>query len=334
MFPPGGYLAVSFFFVLSGFSMTIGYRDRVNQLCFSYSSYITKRLTKFFPIHWLILFYIVFTQFSNLVKQDFFWAKLTVNFLLLQSFVPLKDFYFSFNSPSWYLCNTLFYCLLFPFILRFICNSSKKRKIIIIVTLVFLYVLLVIIVPKPYHHAVLYVNPFVRIIDFVIGIYTGLFFLKQYEKFQQGETLKYNNVWLLLVTILCFVIVAFLSFYNIDSIVKSYIVKFYWLIFSPMIFTVSLKSVVWKKTQRGGLINSTLQSAGKYSFTFYMIHFVCIGFFDAICTKYGVTMWGKVFITYFATLVFAILCQKIFVEPVGNFLNNYLNNKRHGIYKN
>lgn len=59
LYPHGGGIAVSFFFILSGFSLTIGYRDRVLQPEFSYSNYITKRLVKFYPLHWLILFFVV-----------------------------------------------------------------------------------------------------------------------------------------------------------------------------------------------------------------------------------------------------------------------------------
>lgn len=253
MFPPGGYLAVSFFFVLSGFSMTIGYRDRIFSNDFSYSNYITKRLTKFYPIHWLVLFYIVVRHFFSFTYQPYEVAKFATNFLLLQSFVPLKDFYFSFNSPSWYLCNTLFYCFLFPFILRFICKSNKKVRNTFPCVLIAIYVLLVILIPPKYHDAILYINPFVRIIDFILGIYTGLIFLNLIDT----ETQTMHNSWFLkFVGILSFVIVACCSFLQIDESVYVYLIKIYWIIFCPMILAISLISY---KAKTGGGQNNYQQ---------------------------------------------------------------------------
>lgn len=51
----GGSMAVAFFFVLSGFSMTLGYKDRVLKPEFSYKQYIARRCIKFYPLHWITL---------------------------------------------------------------------------------------------------------------------------------------------------------------------------------------------------------------------------------------------------------------------------------------
>ena len=326
MFPPGGYLAVCFLFVLSGFSMTIGYRDRILNTDFSYSNYITKRLTKFYPLHWLVLFYIIIRQSFAFIHQPYGVTKFVTNFLLLQSFVPLKDFYFSFNSPSWYLCNTLFYCFLFPFILRFICKSNKKVRNTIPCVLITIYVLLVFLIPPKYHDAILYINPFVRIIDFILGIYTGLFFLNQINTETQT---KHNNRILLFVGIMCVVIVACCSFLQTyDCYI--YIVKFYWIIFCPMILVISLIS--YKKNGGGKtIISRLLQLGGQYSFTFYMIHLVCIGLLGAICRKLNMEMWLTVILSFMGTMMTSVICQKIFVNPIGIFLmtiiNKYGNNQ-------
>ena len=55
IYPGGGTMAVTFFFVLSGFSLTLGYKDRVLQPEFCYTQYITRRCIKFYPLHWLCL---------------------------------------------------------------------------------------------------------------------------------------------------------------------------------------------------------------------------------------------------------------------------------------
>ena len=55
LFPGGGATGVAFFFILGGFTLTLGYLDRVLKNGFEYGSYLKKRLIKFYPLHWLIL---------------------------------------------------------------------------------------------------------------------------------------------------------------------------------------------------------------------------------------------------------------------------------------
>lgn len=322
MFPPGGYLAVSFFFVLSGFSMTVGYHNRIFDTGFSYSSYIIKRLVKFYPIHWLVLFYFIVSQINTPFSQNLWWAKYTTNFLLVQSFVPIKSFYFSFNSPSWYLCNTLFYCIFFPVLLKFICRLRNSTRIAILLGLVLSFVVLAIFLPQEYHHAILYVNPFARLLDFMVGIYTALFFLNYNN---QEVRIKHEKYWLYGITILCLFLVAFFSFHTFSPNIKTYVVKFYWVIFSPMVLTISLISVkkyhlkLW-----GGVIIKVLRWIGGYSFTFYMVHVACIGIVGAICNKFSLDLCLTVVITFIVTMTISIIIQKMYVEPIANFLNKRL----------
>ena len=238
-FPGRWFDCCDIFFVLSGFAMTIGYKDRVFNSDFSYSNYLLRRLSKFYPLHWLILFYILATHFTTLYQQDYFFAKLATNFLLIQSFVPSKDFYFAYNSPSWYLCNTLFYCVIFPFLLRFIVDCKRNVRRAFLVGLLSVYVLLIIFLPKEWHHAILYVNPFVRILDFVLGIYTVLLFfdLREDSKLVRQKSLLNTVVFV------CFVVLALVSFSLTGTEVYELFKRFYWLLFCPMILAVSLKSV-------------------------------------------------------------------------------------------
>ena len=110
IYPHGCGIAVSFFFILSGFSLTLGYHDRIDNSNFSFRQFITKSLTKFFPIHWLILIVSVACGGVSVMSSENFGSRFLTNFFLVQSFIPDKTYYFSFNSPSWYLCDALFCC--------------------------------------------------------------------------------------------------------------------------------------------------------------------------------------------------------------------------------
>lgn len=51
----GGTAAVATFFILSGFCMTLGYKDRIEDGQFDYFVYVKKRIVRIFPIHWITL---------------------------------------------------------------------------------------------------------------------------------------------------------------------------------------------------------------------------------------------------------------------------------------
>ena len=130
LYPGGGTLAVAFFFVLSGFSLTLGYKDRVFLSEFSYKQYLTRRCVKFFPLHWITLL----ADIPLVLMMSFHWWLIPVFFInaaLLQSLVPVKEVYFSFNAVSWFLADILIFALLFPFLLKDICRRTEKQRIAI-----------------------------------------------------------------------------------------------------------------------------------------------------------------------------------------------------------
>lgn len=332
MFPPGGYIAVAFFFVLSGFSMTIGYRDRILQRNFSYSNYIYRRLTKFYPIHWFTLFVILILQYRatpTIFSEGLLWPKFVTNFFLLQSFVPIKDIYFSFNSPSWYLCNTVFYCFLFPYLLKGIIQCGRNSRAIILIAIIAIYILLIILVPSENRHAYLYVNPFVRILDFIFGILTGLYFLDRIESMKSRQLHRPSYYYI--VICICIAILVTFSFCSVDKGIRYYTDYLYWIVYCPCILSVALLSVlktdvhsnnVFGKILRGG--GNFLQWAGKYSFTFYMIHIPCMSLFPTktLCVKLELGMWFYVIVTLLLTMTVAVICQKFFVEPICKILTS------------
>ena len=97
LYDGAGYMAVSFFFVLSGFSLTLGYGDRIANNQFSYCQYIKRRFTRLYPIHWLCLILIlpfvlygIYLGGADIRKEFYIFL---LNSTLLQSFVPIKVIY-------------------------------------------------------------------------------------------------------------------------------------------------------------------------------------------------------------------------------------------------
>ena len=173
-------MAVTFFFVLGGFSMALGYNDRVLEPEFSYKQYITRRSIKFYPLHWLCLLAVLpLSLFSfNLNQVPIFFA----NGALLHTWIPIKEVYFSFNWVSWYLADTMFFAALFPLVFKLIVTSSTKGRVAIASLLAIIYAAVAVLLPTDKYHAILYISPYMRLTDFVLGIYLALLYFKLKEQ--------------------------------------------------------------------------------------------------------------------------------------------------------
>lgn len=180
LYSGGGTMAVTFFFVLGGFSMTLGYADKVVSPDFNYKNYLTRRCIKFYPLHWLCV--IAVMPMALLVFNMHQIPILVANTALLQSWIPIKEWYFSFNWVSWYLADTMFFAIAFPFLCRRIVHTNRRSRLFIALSIVALYTAIVLVLPKDMYHAILYVNPYMRLTDFILGIYLALFYLKIKEQ--------------------------------------------------------------------------------------------------------------------------------------------------------
>lgn len=127
----GGSLGVAFFFMLGGFALSLGYYDKVCKPDFTILPYIRRRCEKFFPLHWLCLIAILplsllpIIQGAGEIKATI--ATLIPNLFLLQSLIPIKSVYFSFNAVSWYLSATMILAILYPFIVKILNKFSDSH---------------------------------------------------------------------------------------------------------------------------------------------------------------------------------------------------------------
>ena len=173
----GGTAAVATFFVLSGFCMTLGYKGRINEI--DYFNFVKKRIVRIFPIHWITL--CVWLLLALLLKNNFTIniRVLFANFFLLQSWIPLPEVYFSYNEIAWYLSTAMFAYLLFPMIMQQLNRLSKNERIITLFVLLFIYLLIVIVMPTANRHAMLYINPCSRLLDFIFGMFLANWYMSK-----------------------------------------------------------------------------------------------------------------------------------------------------------
>lgn len=112
----GGYVGVSFFFVLSGFVLTWSTRPGEPMTAF-----LRRRVLKIFPTH-LVTWAIAMALFAAAVTPASTWL---LNLFLLHSYVPDGATFQSVNGPSWSLSvELLFYVAVFPLAIYLVRRAS------------------------------------------------------------------------------------------------------------------------------------------------------------------------------------------------------------------
>ena len=120
--------------------MTYAYLDRPektpipnlrNNLRFAWG-----KVKKLYPLHVITLLFVALIIFGELILHKGSGTEIPeqggyfiANALLLQSWIPWRDGYFSFNAVSWYLSTTAFSYFLFPTVFKVIQSKDKKRII-------------------------------------------------------------------------------------------------------------------------------------------------------------------------------------------------------------
>lgn len=209
-FAGGGSAGVAYFFVLSGFCMMLGYRDKVMDSDFSYVGYLKKRVRKVLPLHWITLAVVVVMLLVEEHRIGGLRTLLT-NALLLQSWIPDMRVYFSYNAVSWYLSTALFATIMFPVLVSFFERIGKHDKWTIGVLLVAMYGVIAWRMPIADRHAMLYIHPVARLVDFVVGMYAAYVWMscRRNERFMHWAT---SHGWLLdMGFVLAFVVIMVIA---------------------------------------------------------------------------------------------------------------------------
>ncbi len=185
-----GYVGVSFFFMLSGFVLSISYKNKISNGVISFKKYSFLRIARLTPLHFATAFpFIVLAFYKDdfatafpVIAQAFYrgdidFTSLLLNLTYLQSFIPSSNVYFSFNAPSWSLSNEMFFYICF-FPLAII---SIKNLYLSTLSLLFIVITSAIIVNNTignniiyghnsFAHWLFYIFPAFRILEFLVGM--------------------------------------------------------------------------------------------------------------------------------------------------------------------
>ena len=224
----GGDCGVAFFFLLSGFVLSLGYGRKIDDGSFCYRGFLKRRFLKLYPLHLLCLIF-----FFVVSKASLDWPVL-LNVLLLQAWIPNPDYYFSCNSVSWFL-SCLFFCyFLFPFAYK---RLSLRWLFFVIVG----YLLALLLTPYEKINAILYVNPLARFVDF----YLGMFLCQVYERRRELNIPQWTELIMVLLLLISLALYPY-----VDAKFRN--APLYWLVLIPLIYVFAQeKGYVsrWLKTK-------------------------------------------------------------------------------------
>lgn len=164
----GGDCGVAFFFILSGFITAHSRGRQIEEDSYSHRKFLTSRFLKLYPLHLLCLGAALIIQWKN-HNMDAALPLLT-NLLLIQSYVPLPEYYFSGNGVSWFLSTLFLMYLLFPFLYRWMVLSPRRQMASWLMLWGLAYSTIWHFTPDNLANNILYVSPPVRLTDFIIGL--------------------------------------------------------------------------------------------------------------------------------------------------------------------
>ena len=305
-------MAVAFFFVLGGFSMTLGYKDRVLNPRFSYMQYITRRCIKFYPLHWLCLIAVLplsLLSFKTLQIPLFF-----INAALLQSWIPEQIVYFSFNSVSWYLADTMFFALVFPLVCKWVVNAGVKGKVMIAALFAGVYALIGALIPVEQYHAVLYISPYMRLMDFVFGIFVALIYLRLKLHPKIAEWHVSGSI-----IVLSLIVLLVVESCLLPETAKLF-APVYWVPVGALILVASLLC-----GNRGGwnlLENKYLHRLGEISFVVFMIHQIVLRYTTLVFEKILHLENNIIYalFTFIFTIVLSMVVKRYILNPTIQWL--------------
>ena len=296
----GGECGVSFFFMLSGFVLSLAYSERITKGLFSTTPFVVKQWIKIYPLH-ILTFIVMFALDIRLEKYCDITAVIA-NILLLQSWVPADSFYFVANSPSWFLCDILFFYVVFSSLNKYILRSDNRKLLAISLVVILLYICLMAVLPTYLVNPILYANPLTRLLDFIVGIILYKLYVSD-----NGIALRdklngksFLTVSLMELSVILLVVITAILYPHLPQRVRT--VSIFWLAIPLFIFFFAMTD------KHSGVISRFLQGKtmlwlGNISFSIYIIHAPVLRIFNSISVHTGIADPTLVHFILFITIL-------------------------------
>jgi peptidoglycan/LPS O-acetylase OafA/YrhL len=317
-----GPIAVSYFFVLSGFIMAIAYYKPNNpSLGFSSTRYWLARFARIYPVYFLALLMMILAKKQG-QGSDITAIGLSVS--MLQAWIP--SYPLMLNAPGWSLSVEAFFYLLFPLLIFWVKQDSLKNLVmvssILWIATQFLHMLLLNspdYEPFSKLHDVIFYNPLLHLSTFLIGLSAGVA-LKQGKLNYWAETSVNNKALLISLAMIVLLLIIREPFIHLTSWRVDYTNGLIAPLFLTFIVLLSLnKSSLTQHLQHKGLL-----LLGEASFSLYILQKPVHGIYEKMVGHWlnidsDIYFYGFVIVL---TLL-AVISFKYFETPLRHFINTW-----------
>ena len=302
-----GYVWVSYFFVLSGFVLTVGYCNKP----IDPPQFWISRFARIYPLHLIvILYYVVKYSFKENLLSSEIVLSVVLNLLLFQSWVP--SFALSLNYPGWFLSVLCFFYLIFPYLYPKIKGFTFNQLIFTVFSFWFMSLVVLIILSKlaiygGFPSNIILYNPLMHLNSFMVGIGGGLIFM--------GSSQKYEHSWIPFVMIL-------LSLLLIVIIIYSPLIQYARSGLLSPIFIFLIIGLSRDTSFLSRLLSSKLLVfLGEISFALYIFHVPVYEVTASLMKRLDVQKPAYCFYSFMLILIVSSACIHTFIEkPVRRFI--------------
>ena len=271
-----GPIVVTFFFILSGFFMAYGYKNKFQTLDFlTYKKFLINRFARLYPIHFLAFLISIYIMYLTGFKTN--WVYATMNLFLIQTYTNIGNQVFAFSGVSWFLADCIFLYALTPFLLFFlhktkIVGSMRKLFLCGIILLSSGFVVAYFFKGNVVSYSpgwwLIYISPYNRIFDYGSGLLCGLIFSLLSER----KHIKCNFFLFSLLEIGA-ILIGYLTYTS--SLLPFDSIRF------DMFWVPAILLIIFVLAFQNGVLSKILSlkffiKLGELSFSIFMIHTACI----------------------------------------------------------
>jgi len=308
---------VSFFFVLSGFILAYVYQ-RLETWPKIFSFY-RARVARVWPA-------LVFSFFLTYWLLSLEWDTpiALANLFMVNAWIPVPEYFFSYNIPSWSISTEFFFYLLFPVLIYKWEKYGRARLLFsMLIVLIFCYISNTLqhskdnlISAVALQAGLIYVNPLTRVLEFILGIFVCSIWrnLRDRVQWRFAQATLYE---------LLAVVVCALSVYYVPKFAWSMMLAFnesaitYWLIFGGSMLSFSW--LIYVMAIGKGWISRILSSSapvlmGEISFSLYLVHLTLLRYYHENFSAFPVLPHAISMLIFWAVLLLVSYLMWALVE--------------------
>ena len=312
-----GTFPVSFFFILSGFLLSVGYAEKVSNESFQYRKFVLKRFSHVYSLNIVgLILYLLYPLVIGIYSGEFKAIDYTLllDVFLLQSWFPVPSVFFSGNAVCWFLSDIVFCYLMFPFLVK-----MRNSIFHYLYTCFFIacYFIIVCLLPTESVYYFLYINPLFRVIDFLLGIELYYMYKRLLSYQFNKQSFFVNSILELFVVIFC--AVSLLIFKYVPY--RFSCASFYWV---PTLLFILVFSY---NKDNGGLFTRLFNARffnylGGVSFPFYVFHLIVITWFKSAISILGLNI--SHYMGFVICVIISIILSCIYMQIVEPVMSNKL----------